>query len=82
MRKKLKKMNFLYQILENPLQPSCRKIISVLQMYADTGFGAPDAFVQLNPMFADQRLQNGYKILQVGSSQLAWLDFKGNQGIK
>ena len=71
MRKKLKKMNFLYQILENSLQPSCRKIISVLQMYADTGFGAPDAFVQLNPMFADQRLQNGYKILQVGSSQLA-----------
>ena len=53
MRKKLKKMNFLYQILENLLQPSCRKIISVLQMYADTGLRAPDAFVQLNSMFAD-----------------------------
>jgi hypothetical protein len=43
----------------------------VLQKYADTGFGAPDGFNQLNPMFADERLQKGYKILQVGSSQLA-----------
>ena len=51
--KKLKNMKFFCQILENPFQASCRKIISVLQMYADTGFRAPEQFNQLNPMFAD-----------------------------
>jgi len=75
-------MKFFCQIIEIQRQASCRKIKSVLQMYADTGFGASCLFIQLNPMFADKRLQKGYNFLQVGSSQLAWLDFKGNQGIK